>query len=100
MTQALAIPASLALAIPGWQPIPGEVWWLLVGATLVGIIYQGICIMAYAMADASKIAASEYSGLIFVTLMGMVLFAEFPDWNVYLGALIVIAAIGLQRRLR
>ncbi|MCT7654989.1 DMT family transporter [Oceanimonas sp. NS1] len=100
MTQALAIPASLALALPDWQPIPGEVWWLLVGATLVGIIYQGICIMAYAMADASKIAASEYSGLIFVTLMGMVLFAEFPDWNVYLGALIVIAAIGLQRRLR
>lgn len=100
MTQALAIPASLALALPGWQPIPGEVWWLLAGATLVGIIYQGICIMAYAMADASKIAASEYSGLIFVTLMGMVLFSEFPDWNVYLGALVVIAAIGLQRQLR
>jgi hypothetical protein len=30
----------------------------------------------------------------------MVLFSEFPGWNVYLGALVVIAAIGLQRRLR
>ncbi|MDV2856836.1 MULTISPECIES: DMT family transporter [Oceanimonas] len=100
MTQALSIPVSLVLALPGWQPIPADVWWLLIGSTLVGIIYQGICIMAYAMADASKIAASEYSGLIFVTLMGMALFSEFPDWNVYLGALIVIAAIGLQRRLR
>ncbi|PSJ42693.1 EamA/RhaT family transporter [Zobellella endophytica] len=100
LTQALAIPVSLALALPGWQPVAAEVWWLLFGATLVGIIYQGVCVLAYAMADASKIAASEYSGLIFVTLMGMVLFAEFPAWNVYLGAAIVIIAIGLQRRLR
>jgi hypothetical protein len=30
----------------------------------------------------------------------MALFAEFPDWNLYLGAIIVILAIGLQRRLR
>ncbi len=100
LTQALAIPVSFALALPGWQPVTGEVWLLLIGASLVGIIYQGICILAYTMADASKIAASEYSGLIFVTLMGMVLFAEFPDLNVYLGAAVVIIAIGLQRRLR
>lgn len=100
LTQALALPASLALALPGWQPVAAEVWLLLVGSALLGIVYQGICIMAYAMADASKIAASEYSGLVFVTLMGMVLFSEFPGWNVYLGALVVIAAIGLQRRLR
>jgi drug/metabolite transporter (DMT)-like permease len=100
LTQALALPASLALALPGWQPVAAEVWLLLVGSALLGIVYQGICIMAYAMADASKIAASEYSGLVFVTLMGMVLFSEFPGWNVYLGALVVIVAIGLQRRLR
>ncbi|MBL1376839.1 DMT family transporter [Zobellella iuensis] len=100
LTQALAIPVSFALALPDWQPIAPQVWWLLVGATLIGIIYQGVCVQAYAMADASKIATSEYSGLIFVTLMGMALFAEFPAWNVYLGAVIVILAIGLQRRLR
>lgn len=100
LTQLLAIPVSLALALPGWQPIGAEVWLLLLGATLLGIIYQGVCILAYSMADASKIAASEYSGLIFVTLMGMLLFAEFPTLNVYLGALLVILAIALQRRLR
>mgnify|MGYP005754959679 CR=1 FL=1 len=100
LTQALAIPVSFALALPDWQPVGAEVWWLLVGSTLLGIVYQGVCVQAYAMAEASKIAASEYSGLIFVTLMGMALFAEFPDWNLYLGAIIVILAIGLQRRLR
>ncbi|WP_116475048.1 DMT family transporter [Zobellella maritima] len=100
LTQLLAIPVSLTLALPDWQPLSGEVWLLLLGATLIGIIYQGVCILAYSMADASKIAASEYSGLIFVTLMGMLLFAEFPAWNVYAGALLVIGAIALQRRLR
>ena len=100
LTQALAVPVSFALALPGWQPLTSDFWLLLVAASLVGIIYQGICILAYAMADASKIAASEYSGLIFVTIMGMVLFAEFPAFNVYLGAAVVIIAIGLQRKLK
>ncbi|WP_417615883.1 DMT family transporter [Oceanisphaera sp.] len=100
LTQALAVPVSFALAVPGWQPLTSDFWLLLVAASLVGIVYQGICILAYAMADASKIAASEYSGLIFVTIMGMVLFAEFPALNVYLGAAVVIMAIGLQRKLR
>lgn len=100
ITQGLAVPLSFALAIPTWQPLTTDLWILLVGASLVGIVYQWICILAYAMADASKIAASEYSGLIFVTLMGMVLFAEFPAFHVYMGAAIVIIAIGLQRKLR
>lgn len=100
ITQGLAVPLSFALAIPTWQPLTTELWILLVGASLVGIVYQWVCILAYAMADASKIAASEYSGLIFVTLMGMVLFAEFPAFHVYMGAAIVIIAIGLQRKLR
>ncbi|MGB5855492.1 MAG: DMT family transporter [Oceanisphaera sp.] len=100
LTQALALPISFALALPTWQPLTADLWWLLVGATLVGIVYQGVCILAYTMADASKIAASEYSGLIFVTIMGMVLFSEFPAINVYLGAAVVIVAIGLQRKLR
>ena len=100
ITQGLAVPLSFALAIPTWQPLTTELWLLLVGASLVGIVYQWVCILAYAMADASKIAASEYSGLIFVTLMGMVLFAEFPAFHVYMGAAIVIIAIGLQRKLR
>lgn len=100
VTQGLAVPLSFALAIPTWQPLTTDLWILLIGASLVGIVYQWICILAYAMADASKIAASEYSGLIFVTLMGMVLFAEFPAFHVYMGAAIVIIAIGLQRKLR
>lgn len=100
ITQGLAVPLSFALAIPTWQPLTTELWLLLVGASLVGIVYQWVCILAYAMADASKIAASEYSGLIFVTLMGMMLFAEFPAFHVYMGAAIVIIAIGLQRKLR
>ena len=100
VTQVLAVPLSFALAIPTWQPLTTDLWILLIGASLVGIVYQWICILAYAMADASKIAASEYSGLIFVTLMGMALFAEFPAFHVYMGAAIVIIAIGLQRKLR
>ncbi|ART80049.1 DMT family transporter [Oceanisphaera avium] len=100
LTQALAIPVGFALALPGWQPMNGEIWLLLIGICLMGIIYQSICILAYAMADASKIAASEYSGLIFVTIMGMALFNEYPALHVYLGAAVVIMAIGLQRKLK
>ncbi|MGO1247001.1 MAG: DMT family transporter [Oceanisphaera sp.] len=100
LTQAMALPISFGLALPTWQPLTQDLWLLLGGATLVGIVYQGVCILAYTMADASKIAASEYSGLIFVTIMGMVLFSEFPALNVYLGAAVVIVAIGLQRKLK
>ena len=100
LTQALAVPIGFALAIPVWQPMDGQIWLLLIGISLIGIVYQGACILAYAMADASKIAASEYSGLIFVTVMGMLMFNEFPALHVYLGAAVVIMAIGLQRKLK
>jgi S-adenosylmethionine uptake transporter len=50
-------------------------------------------VQAYARAPAQRLAATEYSALIWSALLGYVFFAEMPRPQVWLGALIVVAAV-------
>ncbi|NBC21617.1 MAG: EamA family transporter [Alphaproteobacteria bacterium] len=54
------------------------IWWLFT--------------LAYARAPARRIAPLEYTALIWSALFGWVFFGEVPGWQLYAGALIIIAA--------
>ncbi|WP_025821186.1 DMT family transporter [Shewanella marina] len=75
--------------------------WQLLAVALASnaflLIYHGLCVMAYRQAKASEIAIAEYSGLIFVVLLGWLLFDEWLDNLTWFGAaLIVLPTLLLQ----
>ena len=48
--------------------------------------------LAYARAPAQRLAPLEYSALIWSGLFGSIFFQEYPGWQTWVGALVIIAA--------
>lgn len=82
---------SLALPIV-WHPIAMADLPLFVLLGLLGTGAQLCIIRAFSLAEASVIAPFGYVGLVFATLWGIVLYAEYPDLPTILGAVLIVAA--------
>lgn len=70
-------------------------WWelgLLVAIGLISAVAQYLNILAMKAGEASALAPLEYSRLIFATLLGLWMFAEWPEARVWIGATIIIAS--------
>ena len=65
-------------------------WFALLG--LLGLAIWSLMTLGYARAEAQQLVPLEYTALIWSALFGALFFGEFPDWPVYLGAAIIIAA--------
>ncbi len=63
---------------------------VLIGAISVGAQYLNI--LAMKAGEASALAPLEYTRLIFATILGFVLFSEWPDQRVWIGAVLIIGA--------
>jgi len=48
--------------------------------------------LAYARAPAQRLAPLEYTALIWSGIFGSVFFAEYPGWQTWVGAAVIIAA--------
>ncbi|MBD1557307.1 DMT family transporter [Vibrio sp. S9_S30] len=89
-TSLFSLPISGALAWANWQPISFEpVMWIVVSAFCI-LTYNGFAVAAYKKAETSQIALAEYSGLLFVTLFGVLWFNEIPDWITVFGILLIV----------
>jgi drug/metabolite transporter (DMT)-like permease len=82
----------LAIALPVLQPIPAAAMLPLGLSALAGGVGQTIIARAYAHESASKLAAFNYSGVVFTYVLEVALFHRAPEPRQILGALIVIAA--------
>ncbi len=79
-------------AIPGWVwPAPLH-WPLLVGIGLVSAVAQLLMTAAYRRGETTLLAPFEYSGIIWTTALGALLWHEFPDAWHFAGMAIVIGA--------
>lgn len=89
-TGVLSLPISGLLAFTFWQSISAmEIFWIAASAIFT-LGYHGSAVAAYKRAHTSQIALAEYSGLIFVTLFGMMWFDEIPDGLTVVGILLII----------
>ncbi|WPC76514.1 DMT family transporter [Vibrio porteresiae] len=98
-TGLMTLPISLLLALPQWEPIrwANLGWIVLINLLVLG--YHALVVMAYRPVEANRIALAEYSGLVFATILGFVLFAEMPDLLTCIGiVLIVIPMMPIQWR--
>ena len=91
----------LLVALPNLRPVHGKAYVPLVLAALSGGLGQVFVGRAYARAEASRLAAFGYMGIVFTYVLEVVLFARTPAWHQMLGSLMVIAAgvgVALARR--
>lgn len=90
-----AVGVGLLMFIPMlffWKwPTPEE-WALLIGIGALSAVAQYLNILAMKAGEASAMAPLEYTRLIFATVLGFWLFAEWPEVRVWIGAGIIIAA--------
>lgn len=87
----VAIPLSLVFAAPDWvTPAPGH-WPVLIAIGLLGTIAHVFMERAYRAADASFIAPTDFSKLLFAAIYGWFLFGESSDMLTWIGAAIIVA---------
>lgn len=90
---ALVGAAILSVVVPFfWVPPDATAVALMLGIGVVGAAGQLMLIRALTAAEAGAVAPFSYVGLIFSVIWGMLVFGEYPDWPVYLGAAIIVAA--------
>lgn len=87
----LIVPTFLLGAAPRLEDLP-----TMAGLGVFGFLLWFLLTRAYARAPAQSIVVSEYSALIWSALLGYVFFSETPAWQVWAGAAVICAAIGLS----
>ena len=90
-----ALGVGVVMTVPGivfWQQPTTVEWLLLVAVGVVSYYGQKLNIFAYKHGEASLLASLDYVRLLWATLLGFLIFDQFPGGSVWLGAGIVIAA--------
>ena len=75
-----------------WLAPRPEDWGLMVALGLLSLVSQFTLIKAYEAAPAATVASFAYTGLIWATLYGFLVFSQLPDFWTVLGATIVCAS--------
>ncbi|MFR9720596.1 DMT family transporter [Aeromonas diversa] len=98
LTNVLSMP--LVLGLVWWEGAPWQ-WqmlWPAFGSSALIVVYAGLCVLAYRKAEASKIAAAEYTGLLAAVAVGIWLFNEQPGLPLLLGGLCIVLPLVAMAR--
>lgn len=80
------------LVVPWWRPLaPGDVP-LIMGMGLAGLCGQFFLTLAFRRAAAAVVAPLEYTGLVWASVLGFVVFGEVPGLPVVVGASVIVAS--------
>jgi S-adenosylmethionine uptake transporter len=83
---------SLQFLLRAWIWPNTSDWYLLIGLGFNAAII-GYCLsQAYRLADAATIAPFEYIGLPLAVMWGWLIWADLPEWEVWLGMLLIMGA--------
>jgi S-adenosylmethionine uptake transporter len=90
---------AIYLVVPamffGFFPLPADIpTFAFTG--LAGFLLWLMLTQAYARAPAQSLAVAEYSALIWSALLGYFFFSEIPRWQIWIGALVIVAAVMLS----
>ncbi|WP_172330760.1 DMT family transporter [Mangrovicoccus sp. HB161399] len=88
------------LTLPfGWVLPQAPVLWALIGAGLLGGAGQILLTASYRHADAAVIASFEFISIVLAIIVGYMVFAEVPTWQMITGAtLVVLSGLALAWR--
>lgn len=86
-TLVAALPLPWFFTMPTWEEIP-----LFLGVGISGVLAQFLLSMAFGNAPAAVVTVFNYSGLIWATFFGWVIWQEWPANSIWIGGGIVIAS--------
>jgi drug/metabolite transporter (DMT)-like permease len=81
---------TLPFGIMQWQPVTGETWLPVLVLGFCGGLGHHLVIAAHRLAPAPIVAPFGYTHIIWMTLLGYLLFNQLPDAFTLLGASVVI----------
>ncbi len=81
---------ALAVIDPSWPAV--REWALLLGLGLLSAIGHVMLAFAFRFAEAGILAPFQYLEIISATLLGLILFGDFPDALTWLGTAMIVAA--------
>jgi drug/metabolite transporter (DMT)-like permease len=84
--------AMTAVGLWFWEPMTGPDWAWMALLCVTGAAGHFTLIKCYELAEASSVQPFAYLQLVFAASLGIVVFGESIEWNVVLGAAIVVAA--------
>ena len=91
---AVAMVVLLVAAPFSWHPVPAHDWPLLVTVGLLGSAAHLVLFRALQVAPASMLQPFAYTLVVWATVMGFLVFGEFPDaWTI--AGIVVVTACGL-----
>ncbi|QOC22594.1 DMT family transporter [Wenzhouxiangella sp. AB-CW3] len=92
----LAMPAAVTLAVIEGAPLDFSALSAAFGSALFILGYNMTVILAYRHVDASRVTASEYTGLVWAFILGWLVFAEVPDAWFWMGATLIVGPLLIQ----
>ena len=75
-----------------WEPMRGPDWAWMAVLCVTGALGHWLLIKTYDVAEASAVQPFAYLQLVFAATLGITVFGESLEWNVALGAALVVAA--------
>ncbi|MEO1680807.1 MAG: DMT family transporter [Pseudomonadota bacterium] len=81
-----------AVGIWFWEPMTGRDWLWMFALCITGAGGHWLLIRTYEVAEASAVQPFAYLQLVFASALGLLVFSETLEWNVALGAAVVIGA--------
>lgn len=86
------VTSALMLVYGGWQTPDARGWSLFLMSGLFGCVGHLCLIRAYSIAPASVIAPFSYSSLIWATILGFVIWGDWPMATTWIGASLIIGS--------
>lgn len=84
--------SATIFGIPTWREPSGDEWLMLSVLSVTGIMGHLLLVKALEFAPASVLQPFNYSLLLFATLLGVVVFAELPDFWTLIGSAVIIGS--------
>ena len=81
-----------AVGVWSWEPMTRPDWAWMATLCVTGALGHYLLIRCYEVAEASAVQPFAYLQLVFASLIGLTVFGETLEWNVTLGAALVIAS--------
>lgn len=88
----VAFAASSLVGPWGWQWPSAAAWALMLVAAVLGALAQYALILALDHAEASAVQPYSYTLLVWVTLLGALVFGDFPDAWTIAGAVVIVSS--------
>lgn len=87
----LLLVAAAALALFDWRPMDARLIWLLIGMAALQVVGQWFSMTALRIAPAGTVAPAQYTQILWATIIGVLIFSDWPQPTIWIGAALIIA---------